>query len=181
MLVERFERASVMEGTPRVLLRLGRIRQTIVGGCRLGSIGLAEDICQLEHRVGAAQLGFGDLTGVGILIADTSDVLEYFVADGDRSIVCVPELLRSLLLADLGDIAPAISLLLEGADSAPRGVVVLVAIVGVHLQQVGCVGIGISRYEELRRILWGVQLHTVVGVLVEVLTAAREEQCQRED
>ena len=42
-------------------------------------------------------------------------------------------------------------------------------------------GIGISRYEELRRILWGVQLHTVVGVLVEVLTAAREEQCQRED
>ena len=108
-------------------------------------------------------------------------MLEHLIADGDRGIVCVPELLRGLLLADLGDIAPAIGLLLEGADSAPRGVVVLVAIVGVHLQQVGCMGIGISRYEELRRILWGVQLHTVVGVLVEVLTAAREEQCQRED
>ena len=49
VLVERFERASMMEGTPRMLLRLGRIRQAIVGGCRLGSIGLAEDIRQLEH------------------------------------------------------------------------------------------------------------------------------------
>ena len=152
------------------------IGEAEVLGSRLGGVGLAEDISQLEHGVGAAELSLCYLRAVLIFVLGLADVLEYLVADGDGRVVGVPELLGRLLLADLGDVRPAVGLLLEGAIGTPVRVVLLVRVVRVHLQQVGGVPLGVGRDEELGRVARAMQLHAVVGVLVEVLAAAGQPE-----
>ena len=60
-------------------------------------------------------------------------MLDDLVSRRDSGVVGIPELLRGLLVTYLGDILPAIGLLLEAVSRSPRSIVMLIGIVRIHL------------------------------------------------
>ena len=60
-------------------------------------------------------------------------MLDDLVGRRDSSVVGIPELLWGLLVTYLGDILPAIGLLLEAVSRSPRSIVMLIGIVRIHL------------------------------------------------
>ena len=60
-------------------------------------------------------------------------MLDDLVGRRDSGVVGIPELLWGLLITYLGDILPAIGLLLEAVSRSPRSIVMLIGIVRIHL------------------------------------------------
>ena len=60
-------------------------------------------------------------------------MLDDLVSRRDGGVVGIPELLWGLLVTYLGDVLPAIGLLLETVSRSPRSIVMLIGIVRIHL------------------------------------------------
>ena len=148
-----------------------RKAEFLVGSGRV--VGAAEHVGEIEHRVGAAHKGLTELSLVVILVALLLYKGDSLIGSTHATVELVPYHLGALIVA-LGKLSPVVSLVLEAVVCSPARVLVLIGVVGVHLEQISGRAFRVCTDEQLADIVGRLQLHTVVGQFVEVAVTGSE-------
>ena len=175
LLVEGCQCAAFILGSNRCFGTCG-IGQSQVFAGRRWVVGHAKGVGKGQCSVCAAQQCFAFRGHQFTVVALLFYRLEGRVGRRHGHVQAVPQFLRRFRLLCLGDVAPRVGLVVKSSVASPARYVELVGIVRIQFCQIGRVVVGVGRNEVFLYFLFIVQLHAVVGQLVEKLVARTDAQ-----